>query len=285
MVSKSNYTLVDTRIIKVRASLDSLTNSIYPERLVALMNGEHQSAIISYKAALKDQNSSDEIKLELACSLVGNRELEQANALLQEFQFSDLSPSAKARFLTAKGLIRSHEGTLEEVPQILEEAISLDADFPLPYFSLGKYHQLVEKDSSKALGYLKKASELARLSYGPLIHLITLELAEGNYQSAKTLSSRFIQDFPLNPRTILVYLFTQILTTPYRGRIFLLLAGLSLSIPYWGPALLGVWSLGTISSYILLRKQSTYFVSFSLVTEVWYLMIYLFRSIFLGIFP
>jgi hypothetical protein len=38
-------------------------------------------------------------------------------------------------------------------------------------------------------------------------------------------------------------------------------------------------------SFLLLRKQSTYLVAFSLVTEVWFLVIYLLRSLFLGFFP
>jgi hypothetical protein len=168
---------------------------------------------------------------------------------------------------------------------MLEKAISHDAGFPLPYFSLGKYYQVVEKDSLKALDYLRKASELIKQSHGPLIHLITLELEEGNYSSARTHSSRLLRDFPLTPQTFLVFGLSRILSTPYRGRLFLLLAGISLFIPYWGPALLGGWSLATMISFLLLRKQSTYLVAFSLVTEVWFLVIYLLRSLFLGFFP
>jgi hypothetical protein len=232
------------------------------EGLVALMNGEYRSAVNSYQVAIRDQKAPEELKLELACSLVGNRELEPAIAILREFQFPDLSSNAKARYLAAEGLIRSHEDRLDEI-----------------------HYQVVEKDSLKALDYLRKASELIKQSHGPLIHLITLELEEGNYSSARTHSSRLLRDFPLTPQTFLVFGLSRILSTPYRGRLFLLLAGISLFIPYWGPALLGGWSLATMISFLLLRKQSTYLVAFSLVTEVWFLVIYLLRSLFLGFFP
>lgn len=253
--------------------------------LRTLMNGEYRSAIRNYQSAMRNYEAQDEIKLELACALAGNREYDAAKAILQDFQFADLTPTAKARFLAAEALLRSHEFIPDAIPSVLEEAISHDARFPLSHFALGKYYQVVEKDSSKALDYLRNASEFAKLSYGPLIHLISLELAEGNYQSARTLRSRLIRDFPLIPRTVMAFMISHLLSTPYRGRLLLLIAGISLCIPYWGPVFIGVWSLGTIASYILFRKQSTYFLAFSLVSEVWFLIIYLLRSLFLGLFP
>jgi tetratricopeptide (TPR) repeat protein len=253
--------------------------------LKALMNGMYKSAIRNYQIAVRDPTYQIETKLELACAFSGNQQYKAARAILQEFQSSELPPAAKSRYLTAEALNMTEKGLTEEIPSILAEAISLDASFPLPYFSLGKYYQVVERDSSKALDFLQQASTLADRSYGPLFHLVSLQLGEGNFGSARTLSSQLIKDFPTTPKTVLAFLITQLVSTPFRGRLFLLLASLSLFIPYWGPIFLSMWSLGTLASLLYLRKLASYLVAFSLVSEVWFLFTYIIRFLILGIFP
>jgi tetratricopeptide (TPR) repeat protein len=249
------------------------------------MNGEYQSAIRNFNAALRDPTVQTETRLELACALVGDLQYKAAKEILQGVQSSELPPTLKSRYLTAEALIKVENDLTDEIPSILEEAISLDSSFPLPYFSLGRYFQVVEKNSSKALDYLQQASALANRSYGPLIHLISMELRESNFTSARTLSAKLIKEYPTAPKTVLTFIITQLLSSPFRGRLFLLLASLSLFIPHWGPVFLCVWSLGTLASYLYLRKLGSYLVAFSLVSEVWFILTYVIRILILGIFP
>jgi tetratricopeptide (TPR) repeat protein len=261
------------------------TDNYGAKGLRELMNGDYHSAIQYYEKALQQPSAQVETKLELACTLAANKEYNTARAILEEFQASELSLAAKSRYQTTVALIKSGEELTDEIPSILAEAISLDPSFPLPYFSLGRYYQVVEKDVSRAIAYLQQASDLANRSYGPIIHLLSTELGEDHFSSAKASSTKLITEFPFAIRTFLAFITTQLIATPFRGRLFLLLASLSLFIPYWGPALLLIWSIITVASFLTLRKLGSYLVAFSLVSELWLVLAYFVRALILGVFP
>ena len=215
--------------------------------LTALMDGRFKRAIGLYHRHVEEHPNDGEALLELACAHAAASHEHEFQAVTRRFSPEKMTPSEAARRKTAQAYFNLRKDLAVDVRRALEEAVRLDAQFPLAHYSLGRHLLWRGKDRDPAKHHLGRAAALAPASGGARLGVVAGEVEDGDYREAARLSRALVREFPLSGRVWLTFALTTVLRTPLSGRLLVLFAAAMLFIKGFGPIMV----LGSLSVAIL----------------------------------
>ncbi len=250
--------------------------------LFHLLNGRYGLAIGAMKDELAHTPREADTRLELACARAAIGEVDEANAILSQYDSETLDGPGLARFRTAEAYAAIRLGDMERASRDLREAVSADSEFALAQFSLGRHLLFRTRNASEARAHLSKAADLEPQSRSLRLALVGLEAQCGNYSEAMNAARKMLGELGLEIRAVLALIASWVLSPSLPSRLFLIGSALSFFVPILGPAVLIIWVLMGILCPILLRRVSPILGFSPLLISIGLMIIYGVRSILLG---
>jgi tetratricopeptide (TPR) repeat protein len=250
--------------------------------LFHLLNGRYGLAIGVMKDELARSPSEADTRLELACAMAAIGEVDEANAILSQYDSETLDGPGLARFRTAQAYAAIRLGDVQRASNALREAVSADGEFALAQFSLGRHLLFRMRDASEARAHLSKAADLEPQSRSLRLAFVGLEAQCGNYSKAMDAAKKMLGELGLEIRAILALVVSWVLSPSLPSRLFLIGCALSFFVPNVGPVVLVIWVLVGILSLILLRRVSPVLGFSPLLISIGLMIIYGVRSFLLG---